>query len=59
MRGPGGASTGGKGSERAIVSGRASAADVFSRIIHLARRRDRRGARPRRHLGEIQEISPP
>jgi len=25
---------------------------------HLARRRDRRGA-PRRHLGEIQEISPP
>ena len=33
MRRPGGASTGGKGSERAIVSGRASAADVVSRII--------------------------
>ena len=32
VRGPGGASTGGMGSERAIVSGRASAADVVSRI---------------------------
>jgi len=33
MRRPGGASTGGMDSERAVVSGRASAADVVSRII--------------------------
>ena len=33
MRRPGGASTGGMGSERAVVSGRAGAADVVSRII--------------------------
>ena len=33
IRRPGGASTGGMCSERAVVSGRASAADVVSRII--------------------------
>ena len=33
MRRPGGASTGGMDSERAVVSGRAGAADVVSRII--------------------------
>jgi hypothetical protein len=57
-RWPSGASTGGMGSERAVMSGRASAADVVSRIIIHRHRVCRDAFYSTRYKRERERVSP-